>query len=161
MAYIDEERRRAWLRALRQFKYGVRVRAKLGLLQKICVEVHTERGLAKHWDAPDWDDPRWLNLLYLSILRQEFPDVLLRGFVQSAKVSFFAMHIPPTAEGAIDEMNAVCQKHSRKLRTMFGVFKKGTPHGNHEKATKEVPTKGSNTQSDGVCHGGNDPCSGP
>jgi hypothetical protein len=119
---IDEAKRKFWLRSLRRFKYGIRVRAKLGVLQTICEQVAAERKGKNKWDAPQWQHDRWVTLLYTCIKNNEFPPELLAGFVKTAEVTFMNPHKQPTIEGTVDAVNAICREHSKALRQKFGVF---------------------------------------
>lgn len=122
MPRVDDEKRREWLRALRRFKYGIKVRAKLGVLKTICEQVHAERKGKQQWDAPQWEHERWVTLLYTSIKNNEFPPELLTGFVKTAEVTFLNPRKQPTVEGTIDAVNIVCKQQSKRLRILFGVF---------------------------------------
>ena len=119
---IDEAKRKHWLRSLRRFKYGIKVRAKLGVLRTICEQVAAERKGKQRWDAPQWDHDRWVTLLYTCIKNNEFPPELLAGFVKTADVTFMNPHKLPTVEGTIDAVNSVCREQSKALRRKFGVF---------------------------------------
>ena len=119
---IDEAKRKFWLRSLRRFKYGIKVRAKLGVLRTICEQVAAERKGKQRWDAPQWDHDRWVTLLYTCIKDNEFPPELLAGFVKTADVTFMNPHKLPTIEGTIDAVNSVCREQSKALRRKFGVF---------------------------------------
>ena len=122
MPRIDEDKRREWLRALRRFKYGIKVRAKLGVLQTICEQVAAERKGKQKWDAPQWDHDRWVTLLYTCIKNNEFPPELLIGFVKTVEVTFMNPHKIPTVIGTVYAVNEVCRAQSKALRQKFGVF---------------------------------------
>lgn len=122
MPRIDEDKRREWLRALRRFKYGIKVRAKLGVLQTICEQVAAERKGKQRWDAPQWEHDRWVTLLYTCIKDNQFPPELLIGFTKTAEVTFLNPRKQPTVEGTIEAVNEVCKQNSRALRQKFGVF---------------------------------------
>lgn len=122
MPRIDEDKRREWLRALRRFKYGIKVRAKLGVLQTICEQVAAERKGQQRWDAPQWEHDRWVTLLYTCIKDNQFPPELLIGFTKTAEVTFLNPRKQPTVEGTLDAVNEVCKQNSRALRQKFGVF---------------------------------------
>jgi len=128
MPRIDEDKRREWLRALRRFKYGIKVRAKLGVIQIICEQVAaqrrgTQQWGAPRWDAPQWEHDRWVTLLYTCIKQEEFPPELLEGFVKTAEVTFLAPRRQPTVQNTLDAVNYVCKLLSVELRRKFGVFK--------------------------------------
>jgi hypothetical protein len=122
MPRIDEDKRREWLRALRRFKYGIKVRAKLGVLQTICEQVAAERKGKQRWDAPQWDHDRWVTLLYTCIKDNQFPPELLVGFVKTAEVTFLNPRKQPTVEGTVEVVNEICREQSKPLRQKFGVF---------------------------------------
>ena len=122
MPHIDEAKRRDWLRALRRFNYGIKVRAKLGVLKTICEQVAAERKGKQQWDAPQWEHERWVTFLYTCIKDNEFPTELLTGFVKTAEVTFLNPRKQPTVEGTIDAVNTVCKQQSKRLREKFGVF---------------------------------------
>lgn len=122
MPRIDEDQRRVWLRALRRFKYGIKVRAKLGVLQTYCEQVAAERRGQTQWDAPQWEHERWIHLLYTCIRDDEYPPELLLGFVKTAEVSFMNSRKQPTVDGTLEAVNDVCRQLSKQLRYKFGVF---------------------------------------
>jgi len=122
MPRIDDDKRREWLRALRRFKYGIKVRAKLGVLQTICEQVTAERKGKQRWDAPQWEHDRWVTLLYTCIKDNQFPPELLTGFVKTAEITFLNPRKQPTVEGTVEAVNEICREHSKALRQKFGVF---------------------------------------
>lgn len=130
--YIDHTKRRIWLRALRRFKFGIKVRAKLGVLQSICEEVAAERRI-RQWDAPLWEDDAWTTFLYTCIKDSQFPPELLAGFVKTAEVTFMNRRQQPTVESVLEVVDLVCKQQSRQLRQKFGVF-----DGQQQEAAKEV-----------------------
>lgn len=122
MPVIDETKRREWLRALRRFKYGIKVRAKLGVLDNICEQVAQDRKGATVWDCPDWEHDKWVHFLYECIRDNKFPPELLRGFAQTTEITFFSRDSQPTVGGVLDTVNQVCKEQSKQLRRKFGVF---------------------------------------
>jgi hypothetical protein len=145
MLRIDEDKRREWLRALRRFKYGIKVRAKLGVLQSICEQVAAERKGKRQWDAPQWEHDRWVTFLYTCIRDNEFPPELLEGFVKTAEVTFFATNKQPTVDKVLDAVDQVCKRLSKPLRYKFGVFVRGDgrPQGTGGVGPKEHDDKAS------------------
>lgn len=119
---VDDAKRKEWLRSLRRFKYGMKVRAKLGVIQTFCEQVAAERKGKQTWDAPQWEHDRWTTLLYTCIRDNEFPPELIIGFVKTAEVTFLNPRKQPTVEGTLDAMNEVCRDLSVALRTKFEVF---------------------------------------
>ena len=119
---VDPDRRREWLRALRRFKYGIRVRAKLGVLGSICQQVGSQRRGQSVWDQPQWTHEKWVSYLYTCIRDNEYPPELLEGFVKTAEVTFFATSKQPTVERVLEASDGVLRQLSKPLRQRFGVF---------------------------------------
>jgi hypothetical protein len=124
MPQVDQTKRKEWLRALRRFKYGIRVRAKLGVLETVCEKVYQERKGKTQWDAPQWEHDRWVTLLYTCIRDNQYPPKLLEGFAKTAEVTFLAPRHQPTVENLLNAVDIVCRQQSRALRERFGVFSK-------------------------------------
>jgi hypothetical protein len=123
---VDKARRLEWLRALRRFKYGVKVRAKLGVLDTICQQVAAERRGQPVWNMPQWEHDRWILLLYTSIRDNEFPPELLIGFAQTAEVTFMSPSQQPTVANVLTAVDGVLAAQSKRLRIKFGVFNEET-----------------------------------
>jgi len=123
MATVDPDRNRDWLRALRRFKYGIKVRAKLGVIDAYCEQVALERRGIWKWDAPHWGHDDWVTLLYTCIKNNEYPPELLLGFTKTAEVTFYTPHKQPTPIKVLDAVDEVCRTNSKKLRQKFGVLK--------------------------------------
>lgn len=124
---IDTTQRKVWLRALRRFKYGIRVRAKLGVLDAVAARVGAERRNRSRWDRPDWDDPRWIDLLYVAIRDEQFPDELLAGFAKTAEVTFFSQTLQPPRDAILKAIDQVLRQRSLLLRQRFGVITDDIP----------------------------------
>jgi hypothetical protein len=105
MPRIDDDKRREWLRALRRFKYGIKVRAKLGVLQTICEQVAAQRKGKQRMGCTSMGAYRWVTLLYTCIKDNQFPPELLEGFVKTAEVTFLNPRKQPTVEG-----HSVCRE---------------------------------------------------
>jgi len=125
---VNKARRLEWLRALRRFKYGVKVRAKLGVLDTLCKQVAEERLGRSLWERPDWSHDRWITLLYTSIRDNEFPPELLLGFVRTAEITFTFMtpNAQPTIASVLMAVEGVLTARSVQLRAKFGVFDEAT-----------------------------------
>lgn len=119
---IDQAERREWLRALRRFKYGMKVRAKLGVLQTTCEQVAAERKGKQQWDAPSWSHDKWVTFLYTCIKDNTYPPELLTAFTKTAEVTFMTTRKQPQVERVLDVVDDVCKQNSRALRHKFGVF---------------------------------------
>ncbi len=118
---VDTTKRTEWLRALRKFKRGVVVRAKLGVVDSVCSKVVNDRNSSNSWRKPDWFDEQWIGLLHTSIRDGQYPTELLVGFAQSADVSYWKKEAP-TPRKVLLAMDAVCNDLSVELRRRFGVF---------------------------------------
>jgi hypothetical protein len=122
MRPVNEAARREWLLALRRFKYGFRVRAKLGVLDPFRQQVVQQRLHDGCWFMPQWHDDKWLTLLYTCIRQQEYPEELLLGFVKTAEIEFFTLDQPPTVEKTVAAVDRICKQLNYRLREKFGVF---------------------------------------
>jgi hypothetical protein len=119
---VNQDAKTIWLRALRNFKHGIHVRAKLGVVESLCQQVVAERAANKDsWKQPDWTHERWSELLYTSIKQEQFSTELLKGFVMSSNVSYWR-HESPTTETTLAAVANVCDDLSVELRRRFGVF---------------------------------------
>jgi hypothetical protein len=119
---INKTKRREWLRALRRFKHGIKVRAKLGVLQTICDQVAAQRRDKQQWDVPIWEHDNWVTFLYTCIKNDEYPPKLLEAFAKTAEVTFLAPIKQPTVEKTLEAVDSVCRRLSKPLREKFGVF---------------------------------------
>lgn len=121
---IDKDKRKYWLGCLKSFKKGMKVRAKMGVLQGFCQQVSAEnKGKGRYqWVQPDWSTDKWLELLYTSIKDNQFPNELMKGFVQSSTSGYWRTE--PTPELALHAVDEVCKTYSIELRRRFGVFDK-------------------------------------
>lgn len=119
---INPAERLHWLRCLRRFKYGMKARAKLGVLDAICQQVAVSRRGQTTWSAPDWDDDKWIAFLYTCIRDNQYPTKILTAFAQSAEVTFFNSKRQPTVSEVIQAVDEICKQLSIPLRNKFGVF---------------------------------------
>ena len=134
----QEEKRLEWLRALRRFKYGIKVRARMGLLASLCQQVGNERRGSLQWDAPDWGHDKWQSLLHTSIRETQFPIELLIGFVKTAEVTFFATSMQPTVAKVLEAVDHVCKAQSKEMRRRFGGAPIRPDHGPVEVAVQDA-----------------------
>lgn len=119
---MNVERQREWRRAVRTWKMGVKVRAKLGVIQALCDAVAKEREGGASWMSPDWEHPLWVEQLYEAIRDNTHPTELLKGFVESAEVTFFATQKQPKPDRVLEAVDRIYKQLSRRLRGKFGVF---------------------------------------
>ena len=121
-AQVIPAKRSDWLRAFRVFKRGLKVRAKLGVLDSICQDVMAERRLTKtryDWVQPDWSNEKWIDLLFDSIKNNQHPTELLYGFAQSVRTHHY---YTISRETTLEAADSVCAELSVQLRRKFGVF---------------------------------------
>jgi hypothetical protein len=119
---VNTDKRKYWLGCLRSFKSGMKVRARMGVLDAFCQQVVKENsGKGRYqWQQPDWNSDQWLNLLYTSIKENQFPNELMIGFVQSSTSGYW--NSDPTALRTLLTVDNVCKTYSVELRRRFGVF---------------------------------------
>ena len=119
---VDEAKRKHWLSCLRSFKRGMKVRARMGVLEGFCQQVIKENsGKGRYqWQQPDWSSDKWLDVLYTSIKDNQFPNELMMGFVQSSTSGYWQTQ--PTPALALHAVDQVCKTYSVELRRRFGVF---------------------------------------
>lgn len=121
---VIPDKRLEWIRKLRKFKRGIKVRAKLGVLDTLAKEVHAERMAAGNpaaWRRPDWSDAAWIDSLYNAIKDEQFPTELMRGLAASASISWWRPTMP-TTQDILKESDNILNNLSINLRTRFGVF---------------------------------------
>lgn len=121
------EKRKEWRNALRRWKYGIKARARVGALEGVIDQVWTARSnLPKgaHWTKPDWQSDEWVKLLSTSIQKNEYPQEVLQGFVQSCAYSYWNPARPTTAD-VVESCNYVLKTLSTPLRRELGVLVDG------------------------------------
>lgn len=126
---VDDAARKVWLTKLRKFKQGMKVRAKMGVLETICQQVTAERARDRNtWSQPNWSSDTWIDLLYTAMNEEQFPTELLRGFAMSCRISVWR-HENPTTKATLEAVESVLNKLSVDLRKRFGVFANGESNG--------------------------------
>jgi len=116
---VDKDARKVWVAALRRFKHGIKVRAKMGVFTPIAENIIANRHV-NSFPVPRWDAPEWSDMLYESIRDTQFPTTLLQGIVLSSNIRWTAKM--PTPNDAIRWTDALLNSKSIELRTRFGVF---------------------------------------
>lgn len=119
---VDVEARRKWLRSLRKYKQGIKVRTKLGVFDRLREQVVEERGRQTryNWKQPDWMTEAWIDKLAKSIEHEDFNLDLLKGIVETAEVSLYNRKI--TNENIVSTFDGLVADLSVYLRAKFGVF---------------------------------------
>jgi len=118
------EKRTEWRRNLKQFKTGLKVRAKLNIIDK-----HIDDDWAKRTSAPlgaallqpQWNDDAWVTLLANAIEKQDYPAELMEGFVRSVRVSSWRP-TKPSKELVLRAADKVLSNLSLSLRRKLGVI---------------------------------------
>ena len=120
---VNPDARRQWLRSLSKYKHGIKVRAKLGVLDTILAEVKEERNrrMRFEWAQPDWFSNHWQDRLANAIRDEDFSIDILKGIAQTAEISYWNRGI--SKEHVIESFNKLVSRYSVQLRTRFGVFK--------------------------------------
>ncbi len=119
------EKRREWLRALREFKKGIKVRAKMNVFEGISDIVVTEDVLHLHYyDRPDWSHGKYKELLFTSIRDNKFSQELLVGITKTHRPAHSWSWARPTPAEAVIAVDKICSTYSVELRRQFGVFEK-------------------------------------
>lgn len=119
--YVPEARR-LWLRSLRQYKQGIKVRIKMGVFDNIMQEVIHERQRQTRydWSQPDWFSDYWIDKLAGAIKTQDFSLDILKGITQTAEISYWNRHVTP--EEIVITFDKIIKDLSVQLRIKFGVF---------------------------------------
>jgi hypothetical protein len=123
---VNVSARKEWLRTLRQFRKGLQVRAKLGVLDRLCTEVADERVKTvvmrmSTWSRPDWREDPHRTLLITSMRDNVYPTELLVEFVRSIPDVFWRSG-PLTPQEAVNQFEGIVSTHSIMLRREFGVL---------------------------------------
>jgi hypothetical protein len=117
------EKRKEWLRALREFKKGIKVRAKMNVFDGISDIVSTE-GKHGYYDRPDWSFGTHKELLFTSIRDAKYPQELLKGITKTHRADHSWQWTRPSPAEIVVATNKICNNYSVELRRQFGVFEK-------------------------------------
>ena len=122
---VIAEKRLVWLRALRKFKAGIKVRAKMNVFEGISdvIEKEKSNNRSTHHSMPDWSTKHYHKLLYTSIRDCKFSPELLKGITES-NATYYWNWTRPTPAAVIDTVKKICDTRSVDLRREFGVFEK-------------------------------------
>lgn len=126
---VDPERRREWLRAMKRYRMGLQLRAKIGALDAYIVRVKAEAKTATSydWKHPDWNETQWIAQLADSMKRDDYSYESLSPLIQSVPTSlfrgaFFYNIDNITPQTIVDMFNYLVKSYSIQLRRAFGVF---------------------------------------
>lgn len=114
---VDPEARLIWLRALRKFRKGVKVRIKMGAIEAIKVPSGTYR--------TQWASEENIKFLADCIRNEEYPMQLLEAFALEAMgySNRWAYRNATFTEAVSAAFDDICKTQSIRLRREFGVFK--------------------------------------
>ena len=120
---VNPDARRVWLRSLRKYKHGIKVRAKLGVLDTILQEIKEDRDhkMRFEWRQPDWFSDYWQDRLANAIRDEDFSLDILKGIAQTAEISYW--NRDTSKEDVVNAFDKLVSRYSVQLRTRFGVFK--------------------------------------
>lgn len=122
------EKRRMWHNAIRKWKRAVRVRGKIGALDKLIKEEYATKTTHNrvHFDILRFNTDDQLDILYKCIKNNEHPTELLRLFVQGAVRDrgyyYYGGSNTCDAKEVLAHMDTILNNHSLDLRKLYGVF---------------------------------------
>lgn len=117
---IDEEKRREWRQALRNFRTTIKAMHKLGVTKIVCKQIENKPII-----MPDWYKEEWVNLLCESIKSQTISNILIEGFIQTVRYKYkIYSNLFGVTERDVDRaINDVLKKLNVPLRKKWGVIK--------------------------------------
>lgn len=131
---INAEKRREWLRTVKQYRKGLQLRAKIGALDTIINTVRAEAAIARGWDwrYPDWAEPSHIYSLVDAMQADDYSQEILTSLIQSVPSltgSYAVQDI--NSQSVIKTYNYLIKTHSVQLRRAFGVFDVDNEPNNH------------------------------
>lgn len=119
-AKVDPVKRKQWRHDVARFKQGMKIRARMGILDSYRAEVYKAR-MSSSAHRPDWKDAYWQRLLCDCITCHSFPEEILRGFVETAEFTYLRVEEPSVNE-ILAAVDWVIEEQNIPLRTLYGVF---------------------------------------
>jgi len=125
MDSVIPEMRKQWLRDVKRFKKGLKIRAKMGALQGYTREVEKEKNaIGSHWkynsDLPKWDSAEITQRVLECMRTGEYPPDLLKLMVQTTMLGWGQSQI--TDQMVLANVDTVFDAHSLHYRKAYGVF---------------------------------------
>lgn len=122
---VIPEKRKQWLRDVKRFKKGLKIRAKMGALQgyiRTVEKAKTDMGSVWKYNetVPRWDDPEITQHVLECIRTEEYPPDLLKLLVQTTVLERGQREI--TDQLVLANVDSVFDKHSLHYRKAYGVF---------------------------------------
>jgi hypothetical protein len=118
----DTDAKKVWLRSLKEYKKGLKARARLGVLDTIITTVLNERSASNGWSEPNWFSDEWIDKLYLAIRDHDFNTDMLTAYCRSSRRLHWTRP-DVTANSTLAGFDQIVKDLSLQLRTKFGVFK--------------------------------------
>lgn len=121
LSTIVQDKRIEWLRASKKFKFGVRTKAKMGIIEPIIEQVYQERmnNPKSSWVRPDWFSEYWGEKLYTAVKNNDTSTSMIKLIVESG---YFSNYRKMTTKEVLDSMESIFREQSLELRRRFGVF---------------------------------------
>jgi len=119
LSTVNTDVRKVWLRKLKTFKRGLRVRVKIGVFDTIAKNVLEEQ--YRGWyDRVEWTSETYVNALYNAIENEQYPTELLREIVISSMTRW--RPVAPSHTALLSSIDSILNNTSIQLRQKFGVF---------------------------------------
>lgn len=120
LSLVNKDRRAVWLKKIRTFKRGMRVRIKMGVFDSVFDNMIKENVDFHRLQRVDWSEDKWLDELYKAIDTEQYPTELIRLLVIESTPRW--RPIKPTADQHFATLDAIFNRTSVSLRSRFGVF---------------------------------------
>lgn len=119
LSTVNTDVRKVWLRKIKTFKRGLRVRVKMGVFETIAKDLLAETNF-NFYNKADWTSEEWIDELYKAIQNQQYPTELLREMVASSMSRW--RPLVPSATDFYHNIDIILNNTSLLLRQKFGVF---------------------------------------
>ncbi len=125
MDTIVPEVRKQWLRDLKRFKKGLKIRAKVGSLQGYIDMVAKERanstgGGQYNQTIPRWEHPDVTEQVLECLRAEDYSPDILKLLVQTVNLGWRQSEV--TSQMVLDNVDRVFDQHSLHFRKAYGVF---------------------------------------
>lgn len=122
---VQPEQRKVWLRKLKKFKYNIKLRCKIGVMQAILDKVSKEFSKNVVYKCPHWESKEWTDKLYEAINNEDLPMEVMEGIMQTVYMYKIRYGYDPAyiMHHIIEITDNILNNASIELRTRFGVFK--------------------------------------
>lgn len=119
---VEPDARRYWLQCLRDYKKGLKLRAKMGVFKTLIDTVARERSAQTryNWTQPDWFNDVWIDKLADAIKNQDFSLDLMKALVQTSSIGYWNRQL--SEADVLASFDKLGRDLSVQLRLRFGVF---------------------------------------